>query len=305
MRRSSIALVASLIAVLSCNTPETNDSITIGFVGDILLDRGVRSEISKRGIDRFYQSLSEQLIETGYLVGNLECPLTESMQPVHKKYVFRGDTIHARYLRGAGFTHLNMANNHSYDQSRAGMVTTAQTLKHNNMEPLGYNDQQLHACEPTIISQNGIAVALFSSVTLALENWFPNPDKPGMCQEGAADLTQRIAEYAQNNPTHQIVVYLHWGIEHVEEASPDQRAVAQSLIDAGADLIVGHHPHVLQPHQRYKGKHIFYSLGNFIFDQTAPSNSKSSLLEVRFHQTGYEVTSVGYEIRDCLPVRVN
>jgi len=199
MRRSSTVLAVSLVLALSCNNPDKNDTVTIGFVGDVLLDRGVRTEISKRGVGNFYEDLSDQLVETDYLIGNLECPLTEDAQPVHKRYVFRADTLNAGYLRAVGFTHLSLANNHSYDQSRVGMVTTANTLRFHAIEPLGYSVSQSNSCSPSVITQNGVTISVFSSVTLALENWYPNPSKPGMCQERGVDLIDRVKDYAQRN----------------------------------------------------------------------------------------------------------
>lgn len=302
MKRFSIVLVASLFVLASCHSEDTEEGFTIGFVGDILLDRGVRKEMSKNGAATFYQKLSKQLVNTDFLVGNLECPITEEVQPVHKKFVFRGDTANARYLSQVGFTHLSLANNHAYDQSRTGMVSTAEVLHRYGIEPMGYAELTAVACSPTVIAQHDVNVAIFSTVTLALENWFPQSDKPGMCQEDGISLAQRIDHYAKLHPTHHIIVFIHWGIEHSTEASPDQRKLARALIDSGADIIIGHHPHVLQPHEQYKGKDIYYSLGNFIFDQDAPINTQSKLLKIQFETSDYSIEEVNYRIVECLPM---
>jgi len=299
MKKYFIVLVVSYIFASCTNTHHEN--IKIGFVGDILLDRGVRKEMDKRGIDNFYDKLHGQLQPTDYLIGNLECPLTQIYNPVHKRFVFRADTTNAAYLRACGFTHLSMANNHAYDQGREGLEHTYYVLKNKKIQALGFGNSLNESCKPITIDSNDIHISIFATVTLALENWYPLPQKPCICQDMGDSFINRVATYASSNPEKQIVIYIHWGIEHFKEPSPRQKKLAKSLIDVGADLIIGHHPHVLQKHEIYKEKHIFYSLGNFIFDQKDSINTSTEMLLADFNNTGYEIVSKPYKIINSIP----
>jgi len=301
MRKYFIVLVVSYI-LFSCSGSH-HDKIKIGFVGDILLDRGVRKEIDKRGIDNFYDILHRQLPQTDYLIGNLECPLTQIENPVHKKFVFKADTVNAKYLWECGFTHLSMANNHAYDQGRGGLVNTYNVLEKQKIRALGYGSSLNEACEPITVNRNGIQISIFSTVTLALENWYPLPYKPCICQDMGKSFIDRVGNYAKSKPDNHIIIYIHWGIEHFQEPSPRQRKLAKSLIDIGADLIIGHHPHVLQTHEVYKEKHIFYSLGNFIFDQKDSINTNTEMILVEFSNSGYEIVRKQYGIIEGIPLQ--
>lgn len=300
MRLSFIVLAVNIF-LFACS--KKDQTLTIGFAGDILLDRGVRKEIEKVGYEAFYARLDQQLPDYDLMVANLECPLTEVENPVFKKYIFRGDTINAYYLKKVGFTHLSMANNHSYDQGRDGLSMTASVLRRAGIESLGYGENKENACQPVQLIKNGFKVALFATVSLSLENWFPLEEKTCICQENASGLAERIAHFRKSNPDHYIIATIHWGIEHITEPSPQQKQMGRQLIDAGADAIIGHHPHVLQDTEMYKGKLIAYSLGNLIFDQRKEMNRITMIKEMKISKKGVEYIDRKYEIQDCIPVK--
>lgn len=220
--------------------------MTVYFTGDILLDRGFRKIAEYKGTVGMSGNCSQLFRDADFVVGNLECPATIRKEPVHKRYVFRAEPEWLGLLASAGFTHLDMANNHAYDQGSDGMKDTYNNILKYKMTPIGYGSIAKNACEPVILMKDKIKVALFSNVALALENWFPDEDSVNICQECIRSFTDRIAAYHEQNPGTHIIVILHWGIEFQKTSLVIQRMQAKSLINAGAEAIIGHHPHVVQ-----------------------------------------------------------
>ena len=304
MKKYFIVLGVSIVSFIAiffnaCETKQTK--LTIGFVGDILLDRGVREQMELEGQAHFYAQIQKEIPELDYLIGNLECPITSIHSPIYKKYVFRGDTTNTKYLRQMGITHLTVANNHSYDQGRKGLEATIQNLQKHHIRPMGYGKSLKTACEPTIIEEKAVKIILYSSVFLPLENWMPLENEYNVCQENYQVLAEKIRQTKVENPKAFVIVNLHWGTEHIKDASPYQRQQAHHLIDAGTDIIIGHHPHVVQPKETYKGKEIYYSIGNFIFDQRKPANQESLLVKVIIENNILKTEKNNYFIQNCKP----
>ena len=276
--------------------------LTITFTGDVLLDRGVRQQIEKHGIDRLFEDVEDTFRSSDAVIVNLECPITDTLSPVNKRYIFRADSDMTPALRKAGITHAALANNHTIDQGRRGLTSTAYYLRQAGITPLGYGENQETACRPTIISKKGMEIAVFNSVLLPLENWAYLEEYPGVCQAGAEDLAVRIRALKAENPACRVVVVLHWGIEYQSKPTARQRRDAYCLIDAGADAIVGHHPHVVQEEELYKSKPIFYSLGNFVFDPIYSEAKKSRLLQLIFDKNGVSYRVTEMVIKECKPI---
>lgn len=294
-----IVALLLLLTLFSCRppapAPEAGAELTLLFTGDVLLDRGVRPLAESEGVEALFDSVSPLFREADAVVVNLECPLTDTLSPVHKKYIFRADSRWATGLRHAGITHAAMANNHTNDQGRRGLQSTHHHLLRAGITPLGYGlgiDQQL---TPALVSKSGIDVALFNATTLAIENWCRVEGKPGICQPTADELVSTVSRYKAVHPHHRVVVILHWGTEFQATPNIPQRSLAHRLAKAGADAIVGHHPHVLQPLEYIPKEQkttpsndvpVFYSLGNFLFDQTPPITRRSAIASLRFHADG-------------------
>ena len=230
--------------------------ISMLFVGDIMLDRGVKTLIKQKGLDYILGDLATQNFFDGYdlIGGNLEGAVTNGGQyyePVKEfDFAFSPETVSD--LSNYGFTFFNLANNHLNDQGGRGIEETR-----NNLTSLGFwfsgcRDGVVLDCSSTIVPVKGKKVGM---VGLSMF-------------ETRLDLhkVQSIINSLKNE-TDWITVNIHWGEEYDQNADKIQQAIAHQLIDAGADAIVGHHPHVVQEVETYKGKPIFYSLGNFVFDQ--------------------------------------
>ena len=297
MRKYFILLAVSIV-VSVCHA----DTLNVVFTGDILLDRGVRRVIDKHGVDHLFTEGVDSVFRSAQVVvGNLECPATKIQSPVQKLYIFRGEPEWVETLKKHGITHLNLANNHSIDQGREGLMDTRQNIIDAGMTPIGAGANMTEAAEPILLSKTPRNVWLVPSLRLALENYAYLPDKPCVSQEPMDSLLNRVHRLRKADSTAVIIVSLHWGGEHTMHPVNSQRWDARQIIRAGADVLVCHHTHTLQDVEDINGHSVFYSIGNFIFDQSKPENTKACI--VRLKITGKTVTTeaIPIEIKNCVP----
>lgn len=258
------------------------DTLTIAFTGDILLDRGVRKQIERDGIESIFDARADSVFRcSDMVVGNLECPATTLNTPMMKKFVFRAEPEWLEALRAHGFTHLNLANNHSVDQGRRGLVDTWHNVERYGMTAVGVGNTMAEAAQPVLLAEHPRKVWLIASLQMALEHFPYLPEAPSVNQESIDSMLVRIRALRAEDSTAVILVSLHWGQEHTLEPTPMQRSAAHRLIDAGADALICHHTHTLQTIESYRGKYIYYSLGNFIFDQDWDINRRTCVPQVK------------------------
>ena len=275
---------------------------TVVLTGDILLDRGVRRIIERYGADHlFTRGVDSVLRRAQVVVGNLECPATSIKAPVQKRYIFRGEPSWLDVLRRHGFTHLNLANNHSIDQGREGLTDTQQNIRQAGMVPIGAGRTMAEAAQPVLLARQPRQVWLVPSLRLALENYPYLTNRPCVSQEPMDSLLERVNHLRRSDPTAVIIVSLHWGVEHTLEPVARQRTDARQLVMAGADVLVCHHSHTLQSVETFRGRQIYYSIGNFIFDQSKPINSRACMVQLTVNEKDLEVKSLPIEIRRCVP----
>ena len=297
MRKYFILLAVSIV-VSVCHA----DTLNIVFTGDILLDRGVRRVINQHGVDHLFSSGGDSIFRSAQVVvGNLECPATKIQSPVQKLYIFRGEPEWLEALKRHGITHLNLANNHSIDQGREGLLDTKQNIIGAGMTPIGVGANMTEAAEPILLSKTPRNVWLIPSLRLALENYAYLPDKPCVSQEPMDSLLNRIHRLRKADSTAVIIVSLHWGGEHTMHPVNSQRWDARQIIRAGADMLVCHHTHTLQDVEEIDGHSIFYSIGNFIFDQSKPENSKACIVQLKITPETVTTEAIPIEIKNCVP----
>ena len=300
MRRYSIALVVSLLFNVSAFCADT---LNIVLTGDILLDRGVRRVIDKEGIDYLFSDGIDSLFRQAQIVvGNLECPSTKINSPVQKLFIFRSEPEWLGALKKHGITHLNLANNHAIDQGREGLMDTKRNIIEAGMTPIGAGANMDEASEPVLLASEPRKVWLVPSLRLALENYAYLPEKPCVSQEPMDSLLNRVHRLRKADSTAVIIVSLHWGGEHTLKPVNSQRWDAHQLIRAGADVLVCHHTHTLQTIEEFQGKKIYYSIGNFIFDQKKPLNSKACVVQLKVSANSVETETIPIEIRNCKPL---
>ena len=279
-----------------------SDTLTITFTGDLLLDRGVRQRIEHRGVDHLFSPFVDSVFQSSDLVvANLECPATKIVQPNFKRFIFRAEPEWLDTLRLHGITHLNLANNHSIDQGRQGLTDTRQNIIEAGMTPIGAGSNMQEAAEPVLMAEYPRKVWMLASLRLALENFAYLSDKPCVSQEPMDSLLARVRRLRQQDSTAVIIVSLHWGGEHTLKPVPRQRLEARQLILAGADALIGHHTHTLQTIEHFQGKMICYSIGNFIFDQSKPLNSKACIVSLQITRNDLTAETIPILIRHCTP----
>ena len=317
MRSSSIVLAVSLLiaqgdwhkcessALTEVPVPLCDslcDSLNIILTGDILLDRGVRQVIEHRGVDHLFSDGIDSVFRAAQIViGNLECPATKIKAPVYKRFIFRGEPEWLQALHQHGITHLNLANNHSIDQGREGLLDTRKNIIEADMIPIGAGQNMAEASEPVLLAEQPRKVWFLPSLRLALENYAYLTDKPCVSQEPMDSLLERVHRLRRADSTAVIIVSLHWGGEHTLKPVPSQRMEAHRLVMAGADVLVCHHTHTLQTIEEFQGKMIYYSIGNFIFDQQKPLNSRACIVRLRIKKDDFIVETVPIDIRQCVP----
>ena len=293
MRLFSIALVVS-------------QTLTLTFTGDILLDRGVRQQIEAHGTESlFTPGVDSVLRASDIVVGNLECPATTIKAPTFKRFVFRSEPEWLDALREHGFTHLNLANNHSVDQGRRGLEDTFRQVITHGMIPVGADSTQAAATQPVLLADSPRRLWLIPTLRLPLENYPWLPESWSVSQDDDDDLVRRVGNLRHADSTAVIIVMPHWGWEHHLEPVGQQRILARRIIDAGADLIIGHHPHTLQTIEEYRGHRIYYSLGNFIFDQKKPINSRAAIVAIDITADSLVLRTHHVQINRCAPMLID
>ena len=303
MKRYSIVLVVSLLFSVSAFCADT---LNIVVTGDILLDRGVRREINKYGVDHLFSAGVDSVFRSAQVVvGNLECPATKIQAPVQKLFIFRGEPEWLQVLKRHGITHLNLANNHAIDQGREGLMDTRRNVSAAGMVPIGAGANMQEAAEPVLLTSQPRNVWLVPSLRLALENYAYLTDKPCVSQEPMDSLLNRVHRLRKADSTAVIIVSLHWGGEHTLQPANSQRWDAHQLIRAGADVLVCHHTHTQQTIEEFRGKMIYYSVGNFIFDQHKPLNTKACMVRLKVSTDDVKTETIPVEIRNCVPTIVS
>lgn len=281
-------------------------SLRIKAVGDIVLGRGVEYHLNNQGKDYTYpfQYVVDILRSGDIVFGNLEVPMTESDHGLDPKgkYVIKSKEKAAEGVKYAGFNVLNLANNHIMDYYERGLFDTINILEKNNIEHCGAGKNIDEARKPAILKVKEIKVAVLGYTDMAEYIYKGNPmisfeageDKSGVVPRKYELIKEDIDEIRENVDL--IIVSLHWGVEDSFEVTDEQKEFAHKLIDDGADIILGHHPHKFQGVEIYEGKPIVYSMGNFIFDQNDPLKQESFIVSIEF--AGKKLISL-----ELLPVR--
>ena len=267
---------------------EEEDEVLLSFVGDILLAGSVEKLMRQHGWDYPYVHALSYLTDADLTAGNLENPITRRGTPAEdKQYVFQGAPESLPSLREAGFDVVGLANNHTLDMGVVGLMDTMEHLDEAGIPHVGGGANDTEAFTPVILESRGIKVAYLSlSRVVPVTDWKADRNRAGVAE--TYDPTRALAAIkSANEQADLVMVMVHWGKERVDHPLDYQRDMARQYIDAGADLVIGSHPHVLQGFEQYNGKWIAYSLGNFIFNMTAtPATADTGVLDARCTRSG-------------------
>ncbi len=283
--QSELSAIKSILAV-----EEKSEPITVAFVGDIMLDRGVKSSVVKNfGGD--YGALFANVPElrsADIAFANLEGPVSDTGKNVGSKYSFRMDPNVLPMLREAGFDVFSFANNHVGDWSKSAFDQTLELLRAQGILFAGAGKNYQEAITPQIITVHDTKIGFLAFSDVG-PNWMAaTSEQSGILLATDKQLPEIIS--AAKAQTDYLFVSFHWGVEY-DPATTRQKTLARQTIDAGADGVIGHHPHVIQANETYNGKPIFYSLGNFIFDQYfSPETMRGMLALVTISPEG-EISS--------------
>lgn len=273
--------------------PDDDSRVKLAFVGDVIFASTVETVLRREGFDYPYRNVKSHLQNADVTVANLETPITSRGTPQKKDFVYRSPAEALPAFKEAGFDLVNMANNHILDYGIEGLLDTFDHLDKAGIQHVGAGRNVAEAFQPVIVEKKGIKVA-FLGFSRVVENadWKVGKDKDGRDRPGVADtyaLTLPIETIKQAKAKADLVVVItHWGIERNDMPESYQREFAKKYIDAGADLIVGGHPHVLQGFESYNGKWIAYSTGNFLFTTRAdaPKTWESGILQASCTKLG-------------------
>jgi len=290
--------------------------ITLASVGDIMLDHEVSRVIERKGPDFPFLNVANELKDVDIVFGNLETPLTTCQKnviwdfskygwsgaPASELIFLRGSPRAAIGLKNTGFNIVSIANNHILDYGIRGLNDTLTVLHKNGILPVGFGRNINEAIAPKLLEVKGVRFAFFACSWAFNATFF----SPGVAPIRLRTLKKQVKKAKEFS--HIVVVSLHVGKEFDETPSVATIRLARSLIETGADIILCHHPHVLQRIETYRKGLIAYSLGNFVFDyhaflknkteENAEKSRQSMILKCTISKQGL----IGYSI---IPIQLN
>lgn len=258
---------------------EREQEVTLIAVGDIMLSRNVAAKIKAKK-DPYYPFLkTRDLLQSADIsFGNLEGPLTPGREVKTGEMRFRADPALARVLKDVGFDVLSLANNHLPDYGAKGIATTLEALEKSGIAYAGAGMNATDARRSAIIEANGIRLSFlaYNDTDVVPPSYGAGEKRAGTAFMDIKTLKQDVAEAKRSSDL--VIVSMHSGAEYTHKPNKRQIAFAHAAIDAGAALVIGHHPHVIQPTEKYKDGFIIYSLGNFVFDQMWSRETREGLM---------------------------
>ncbi len=271
--------IAILLVALICVSAEpvysSQGTVTLAAVGDVFFCRGVAGQIEQHGIDYPFEFTTDILSRYDLAFCNLECVLSTRGTPLKKRFLFRADPSNAYALSVAGFDVISIANNHTVDFGCLALLDTVNAVENADMAAVGTRLMGSADSGVRFVERNGLTIGF-----LALSDFdvaaAATPDGYSVVMKVDTDcLPQQVAEARSNCDV--LVVSVHWGIDYINFWTERQQMIGEICIDNGADLVLGHHPHVLQDIKLYKGKPIVYSMGGFVWDSTRCGADRSAI----------------------------
>lgn len=241
--------------------------VTLAFGGDVMFSDSFLQAYDQNGISAIAdEDMLEQMQSADLFIFNEEFPFSLRGEPMaDKQYTFRTDPKYVQIFKDLGTDLVTVANNHALDFGQDAFCDTLETLKEADIPFIGGGYNITEASAPAIMTVNGQTFAFLGATRVSPSgSWYATDSKPGLLQTYDPERLNAAIQEADALYDH-VIVFVHWGIERNETPEDYQRNLAKGYIQAGADLIVGCHPHVLQGFEYYEGVPIIYSLGNYLF----------------------------------------
>ena len=280
--KSERVLIITVVTLFLATTIACAEEIVINAVGDIMLAGRWTATLRKAGYDYPFGGVKAELARGDINLANLESPLARcGTEFSSKNFRFRAEPEVAHALRSAGFNLVTLANNHSMDFGWAALAETRRHLSTAGIAWIGAGQNLDEARQMALYTVKGKKIAFLGySLTQPIE-FFASRTRPGTAPGYVNMMTADVANARKQADL--VIVSFHWGREASGTVQTYQRDTAHRAIEAGADVIIGHHPHVLQGVERYKGGIIFYSLGNFTFASKSATADVSAIVRLRLN----------------------
>ncbi len=252
-------------------------TITIHGVGDVNFDPSYIPNFAVHGYEYAFAGLDGLFLEDDLTIINLECAASDLGNPLPKAFTFRCDVASLPVAREAGVDVANLANNHSQDYGTEAMLDSRANVIRAGIGAVGVGVDLAEATAPAIFDVGGWRVAVLGMGGVVPSwSWLATPTQPGMAS--GDDIEQMTAAVrAAAAQADFVAVSIHWGWELETEPRADDRARAEAMIEAGADMIFGHHPHRLGALEFIDGKPVFWTLGNFIWPRLSDAGATTAI----------------------------
>lgn len=276
-------------------------------VGDMMLGRSITNKGSKNNYKNMFSGVSDLWKDSDYVAGNLECVLLDNPSDYEKndkEIHINAETKTANVLKENGFTLVNLANNHLADFKAKGVENTIDTLDKVGLKHVGAGKNITEAAEYDIQEINGVKIATIAVSDIIPKDFAAKDSKAGILTTKTLKYYQAVKDASEKADL--VIANIHWGVEYGITETETQQQLAKNLINWGVDVVIGSHPHVLQPIEKYGDGIIFYSMGNFVFDQGWSRTKDSMVLNYYVDEDGncsFEVVPV--RIKDGYPEVTN
>lgn len=280
MTRPAAAPTGLTVAAAAETTPQAQSDqkrFTMIAVGDLMTDRNVGEAILRNGALSILAKVRDLTRAADVSFANLECPLSTVGPHAPKDCVFRARPETVAVVKDGGFDVVSLANNHTLNAGREGVLQTLDVLDKQGIAYCGARRDRTKGGEATYleVGDSGATVGFIAATDLSFEHGSYNKVDPDR-----ANLTAQIQTAKARCDI--VCVSIHWGDEYQSLPNQRQRNTAHAAVRAGADLILGHHPHTLQGIEVYQGKPILYSMGNFVFDQREGERMESAIFHLEW-----------------------
>ncbi len=271
-------------------TKDPNSHITISMVGDMMLGRNIKDYIAARkGYEYPFNHVLPYFQASDYVTGNFENPITTKEEDAYKKadkfIHISTDKEAATALKKVGFHSVSLANNHMLDFGPDALSETIEAFAKAGVDTVGAGRDYTDARRIVYKEVNGVRIAIVGLSEVIPKEFAAKKNRAGIASmKNVKSLVSLIVKAKRGADL--VIVHAHWGGEYDSGAHPVQVQLGRVMIDAGADVVIGHHPHVLEPVEIYNGGVIFYSLGNFIFDQGWSRTRESVLAQYKINKDG-------------------
>jgi poly-gamma-glutamate capsule biosynthesis protein CapA/YwtB (metallophosphatase superfamily) len=264
-------------------------------VGDIMLGGRAKRAVAEHGADYPFAEVLPVLRRAPVVLASLEGPLALKARRQHRNHSYRVNPALATALTRAGINLVTLANNHLLDCGRSGVLETLEALALAGVASLGAGVNKDAAHRPVVRQAGRLKIGFLGYYWN--RRCAATADRPGSAMDPPEALKTDMR--GLRDQVDRIVVTFHWGVPYEREPSPEDRAKARFAVDCGADAVVAHHPHIIQPFEVYRGRPIFFSVGNFAFG-SGNSRAEGLLVGIRFEDssTAVEVYPLYVKNRD-------